>query len=212
MSATTVDNAGRPFKADRDVAEWKGAYTPYDLVKEFLIALVVVTLLIIGLAVLFGSPDDTPVTVKSWSTTSAFTNPDTGANSPGQVDFAQTAITELDGTSGTGTYGPPYNTTTDPGPKLGPLGLQHWAGVHHPINTSEDFVLGPLSTLTGNPQIQSAVTEYRNASPDQQANWNSAYEDAVAKATLVDGKLVVLPAEPAESEEQASPARATSRR
>ncbi len=191
MSATTVDNAGRPFKADRDVAEWKGAYTPYDLVKEFLIALVVVTLLIIGLAVLFGSPDDTPVTVKSWSTTSAFTNPDTGANSPGQVDFAQTAITELDGTSGTATYGPPYNTTTDPGPKLGPLGLQHWAGVHHPINTSEDFVLGPLSTLTGNPQIQSAVTEYRNASPDQQANWNSAYEDAVAKATLVDGKLVV---------------------
>ena len=81
----------RPFKQDRDIADWHGRYTPYDLAKEGLIALVVVVLLVTGLAVLFGSPDDTPVTVKSWSTANA-------------VDFAATAIAELDGTSGTATY------------------------------------------------------------------------------------------------------------
>src|SRR5665213_1676148 len=84
------------FNPDRDVAEWHGAYRPYDLVKEFLIALVVVVIVVTGLAVIFSSPDDKPVTVKSWS-----------AASP--VDFAQTAATELDGSSGTATYGPPYN-------------------------------------------------------------------------------------------------------
>jgi len=38
--------------------------------------------------VLFSSPDDKQITMKSWS-------------SADPVDFAQTAITELDGTSGT---------------------------------------------------------------------------------------------------------------
>jgi len=181
----------RRFKPDRDVAEWKGRYEPYDLVKEFLVAMVVVVILVVGLAVLFGSPDDKPVTVRSWSTATAFTNPDTGARAPGLVDFAQTAITELDGSSGTATYGPPYNASSDSGPKLGPLALQHWAGVHHPIDTSEDFVLGPLSTLTGNAEIQAAVAKYRSATPDQQAAWDKAYEDAVANGKVVNGKVVV---------------------
>ncbi len=193
MSTETAPRTARRFKADRDVAEWTGRYEPYDLVKEFLIALSVVLLLVLGLAVLFGSPDDRPVTVKSWSTAGAFTNPDSGDRAPGPVDFARTAITELDGTSGTATYGPPYNASSDPGPKLGPLALQHWAGVHHPINTAEDFVLGPLSTLPNSPKVAAAVARYRAATPDQQAAWNKAYEDAVAKATVVDGKLSVPP-------------------
>jgi hypothetical protein len=94
---------GRPrrFKPDRDVAEWQGPYLPYDLVKEFLIALVVVVIVVVGLAVVFSSPDEKPVTVKSWSTADP-------------VDFAQTAITELDGTSAIATYGPPYNSTPSP--------------------------------------------------------------------------------------------------
>ena len=46
------------------------ATVPYDLVKEFVIALVVVAILVAGLAVIFSSPDDTPVTVKSWSSAS----------------------------------------------------------------------------------------------------------------------------------------------
>jgi hypothetical protein len=189
--STAPARTSRRFMPDRDVAEWTGPYAPYDLVKEFLVAMAVVVLLVVALAVLFGSPDDTPVTIRTWSTATAFTNPDTGARAPGLVDFAQTAITELDGSSGTATYGPPYNASTDPGPKLGPLALQHWAGVHHPIDTAQDFVLGPLSTQTGNAAVQAAVARYRNATPDQQAAWDKAYEDAVAKATVVDGRLVV---------------------
>ena len=97
MSAGKGDKSRR-FNPDRDVEEWHGAYVPYDILKEALVALLVVGVLIVGLTIIFSSPDEHPVTLKSWS-----------ANDP--VDFAQTAITELDGTSAVATYGPPYNAT-----------------------------------------------------------------------------------------------------
>jgi len=179
MSAETVTRSGkvRKLKPDRDVAPWTGRYAPYDLAKEFTIALVVVVILVGGLAVLFGSPDDKPVTVRSWSTADA-------------VDFAQTAATELDGTSGTATYGPPYNLNGT-AQSIGPLAPAKWLGVHHPIDTAQDFVLGPLSTLPDNPKVQAALAEYRSAPASQQASWNAAYEKAVANATFVGGRLVV---------------------
>lgn len=176
MSADT-HRKPRKFVQDRDAVDWHGRYEPYDLAKEFLVALVVVVILIAGLAVLFGSPDDKPVTVKSWSTADA-------------VDFATTAITELDGTSGTATYGPPYNLNGD-AQSIGPIAPAKWLGVHHPIDTAEDYVLGPLSTLPNSPEVQAAVTEYRSASADQQAKWTAAYEKAVADAKFQNGKLVV---------------------
>ncbi len=52
--------------------------------------------LCVVLTILFSSPDEKPSTVQSW----ARTDP---------VDFVTTATTELDGSSGTGGYGPPYN-------------------------------------------------------------------------------------------------------
>ncbi len=165
------------FKPDRDVAEWRGRYEPYDLVKEFLTALLVVVVLVVGLAVLFGSPDDKPVTIASW----ARTDP---------VDFAQTAITELDGTSPTATYGPPYNTNGT-SQSIGAFSPEQWLGVHHPVDTAEDDVLGPLATLPNSPEVSAAVSEYRSATAAQQASWTAAYEKAVANATFTDGKLVV---------------------
>jgi hypothetical protein len=177
MSADT-HRKPRKFVQDRDAVVWHGRYEPYDLAKEFLIALVVVIILVAGLAVLFGSPDDKPVTVKSWSTADA-------------VGFATTAITELDGTSGTATYGPPYNLNGTTAGKLGPINPAQWLGVHHPIDTANDYVLGPLSTLPNQPQVQAAVAEYKAASPTQQAAWTAAYEKAVADAKVVDGNLVV---------------------
>jgi hypothetical protein len=178
MSADTArTHRVRKFKPDRDVAPWHGRYEPYDLAKEFLVALVVVIILVTGLAVLFGSPDDTPVTIKSWSTSDP-------------VDFAQTAITELDGSSGTGSYGPPYNTNGT-AQSIGPLSPEKWLGVHHPIDTAEDYVLYPLSTLPDDPGVQAALAEFKSASPTQQQAWTAAYEKAVANATYADGKLVV---------------------
>jgi hypothetical protein len=178
MSADT-HRKPRKFVQDRDAVAWKGRYEPYDLAKEFLIALVVVAILVTGLAVVFGSPDDKPVTVRSWSAA----NP---------VDFAQTAITELDGTSGTAGYGPPYNLNGT-AQSIGFITPEHWLGVHHPIDTASDFVLTPLSTLPNDPEVQAAVAQYRSASSTQQAAWTAAYEKAVANATFTDGKLVVPP-------------------
>jgi len=177
MSPAASAKKVRTFKVDRDAVTWRGRYEPYDLAKEFLIALVVVCILVAGLAVVFGSPDDAPVTIKSWS----------NANT---VDFAQTAMTELDGTSGTGSYGPPYNLNGT-AQSVGPLAPAKWLGVHHPIDTAQDYVLGPLATLPDDPQVQGAIHEYTSASSGQQTAWDAAYEKAVANATFADGKLVV---------------------
>jgi hypothetical protein len=171
---------GRRFNPDRDVEEWHGRYYPYDLVKEFLVALVVVVLLVVVLAVVFSSPDEKPVTVKSWSTSDP-------------IDFAQTAITELDGTSAVATYGPPYNTTAGSSQSIGPFSPESWLGVHHPIDTANDFVLAPLRTLPGQPRVDAAIAEYTSASPEQQAKWTVAYEKSIAnpKVSFTDGTLTV---------------------
>ena len=172
----------RRFNPDRDVEEWHGRYEPYDLVKEFLIALVVVTLLVVALGVVFSSPDEKPVTVKSWSTA----NP---------VDFAQTAITELDGTSGTATYGPPYNSTPGASQSIGFFSPEKWFGVRHPIDTADDYVISPLKTLPGQPGLDAAIATYTSASPTQQASWTAAYEKVVAKATSA-GEALKVPTGP----------------
>jgi hypothetical protein len=179
MSAAThsaTADRKRRFRPDRDVEEWHGKYYPYDLIKEGIIAFIVVLIVVVGLAVIFSSPDDKPVTVKSWSTA----NP---------VDFAQTAITELDGTSATATYGPPYTSTTGSSQSIGPISPESWFGVHHPIDTANDYVIDPLQTLPNTPEVQAAVTEYKSASADQQASWTAAYEKAVANATYSNGVL-----------------------
>ena len=59
----------------------------------------VVLALTLGLAGLLSSPDVPPVTVATWARIAP-------------ADFLATAATELDGTSETATYGPPYNNGT----------------------------------------------------------------------------------------------------
>jgi hypothetical protein len=170
---------GRPrFNPHRDVEEWKGAYVPYDILKEAFVAFLAVAALIALLAIVFSSPDEHAVTLKSWS-----------AVDP--VDFAQTAVTELDGTSGTATYGPPYNATPDASQHIGFFEPNQWLGVHQPVDTAQDFVIGPLRTLPNQPATQLAITAYENAPAAQQTAWTTAYEKAVANATDVRGRLHV---------------------
>ncbi len=171
----------RRFNPDRDVKEWTGAYRPYDILKEAFVALLAVGVLILLLAVVFSSPDEPAVTLKSWSTT----NP---------VDFAQTAVTQLDGTSPVATYGPPYNATPDVTQHIGFFEPAQWVGVHQPIDTAQDFVIGPLRTLSSQPLVQRALDAYNSATPAQQTAWTTAYEKAVANATDVTGRLHVSPA------------------
>ncbi len=148
---------------------------PYDLVKEFTIALVAVLALTFALAAVFSSPDEKPMTIASWAKAD-----------PG--DFTATALAELDGSSGTASYGPPYNTAAD-GQKLGPLALAKAAGVTHPIDAAQAFVLGPLAAAPQDPAVTSALSTYNAASADQQAKWTGAYSDALTKANDYPAKV-----------------------
>jgi hypothetical protein len=168
----------RRRREDQAARHWTGAYRPYDLVKEATIALGVVLALAVLLTILFSSPDETPSTVKSW----ALDNP---------VDFVTTAATELDGSSATGGYGPPYNHASN-GQHMAFIRLQKWLGVSHPIDTAQDFVIGPLRSITGQPALQQAIARYQTASSKQQADWASAYEKTLKNATArPDGSIAV---------------------
>src|SRR5450631_1036089 len=126
----------------------------YDLVKEFVIALVVVLVLGGGLAAIFSSPDEKSITMSDWA--KAAPN-----------DLIATAAGELAGTTTSAGYGAPYNTNSD-GQKLGPLSLQKWAGVRLPVD-SASLILRPLSNLSGDPTLSTALSTWTTAPPAQQA-------------------------------------------
>ena len=73
---------------------------PYDLVKEFGIALVVMAVLTVVLAAVFSSPDDHAISLQRWA-----------KEAPN--DVVATATAELAGTSTSAGYGAPYNTASD---------------------------------------------------------------------------------------------------
>ncbi len=166
----------KSFRPDVDAPEWKGGHSPYDIIKEGTIALVVVGLLTIILATLFGSPDDHEITLKNWANATP-------------VDFATTAINEMNGTTTTAGYGAPYNTASD-GQKLGPLTLAKWAGVRIPVNTERDFVIRPLESLPYNAQLSSALTTWKSASSSQRTTWVNNYTKADAKLAYTNGQVV----------------------
>src|SRR5215469_4915264 len=122
--------AERRARRAADRAAWRGPMRRYDIVKEGTIAVLVAAVLTVGLAAVLSSPDEPPVSVQSWSQVAP-------------ADFLGTAATELNGTSLTATYGPPYNTNGDPQRLLfAPANL---AGVRQPIDAAQAFVLGPLA-------------------------------------------------------------------
>ncbi len=166
-------------RLEEDAArEWKGGYRSYDLVKEFSIAFGLVLALVLVLTVLFSSPDLKPSTIQSWS-----------RGDP--VDFVTTAVSQLDGTSGTATYGPPYNHNGD-GQHILFIRPQKWLGVSHPIDTAKDFVLAPLAAIPSRPALQRALSSYQSASSPQQMAWTAAYTKALGKARAnADGSISV---------------------
>lgn len=141
---------------------------PYDLVKEFVIALAVVSLLTVVLAAAFSSPDERAISLADWA--SAAPN-----------DVVATATSELAGTSTSASYGAPYNHAAD-GQKLFFLSLQKWAGVRQPVDSANDLVVHPLQSVTGDGGLSSALDAWTSASADQRTTWATAYADALAKA------------------------------
>jgi len=147
---------------------WTGAKREYDIVKEFVIAVVLVGALTLVLALVFSSPDDPSLTLKTWATAAP-------------SDFVSTVVSELAGTSTSAGYGQPYNNTPDAAQKLGPLQLQKWAGVRIPVDSAQDFVIGPLKSLPQSDITSAALNAWTGASADQQAKWAGNYSDAIAK-------------------------------
>jgi hypothetical protein len=175
-----VSGPGAPPAAPDDSAPWPGPFVRYDLVKEFVVALVVMVALAVVLTILFSSPDDEPTTIQSW----AKADP---------VDFLTTATTELNRTSEVATYGPPYNSTSGSAQKIGPISLQEAAGVKIPIETANDYVLEPLAEIPADPRLRAALAVYRAAPAKLQEAWAAAYEEAVPEAHVVRGVPVLPP-------------------
>ena len=167
----------KKFRPDVDAPEWKGGHSPYDIIKEGVIALVVVSLLTVLFAVLFGSPDEAAITIKAWST-----------NDP--MDFAATALSELNSTSGSAQYGRPYNTVST-GQQLGPLTLAKWVGARIPVNTVTDFVVNPLKSLPGHTVLSTDLRQWTSASAPTRSQWVNTYTHAANHMKIVAGQLVV---------------------
>jgi cytochrome b/b6/petB-like protein len=162
-------------KADR--AAWRGPTRRYDILKEGTIATLVILILTVGLAALLSSPDVPPVTVASWAKVAP-------------ADFLGTAANELDGTSLSANYGPPYNTVGTPQKIL--FSPANWFGVTQPIDTAQTFVLGPLATAAPtDPALAAALARYNAASADQQTKWATNYGKAITNVKFVNGTPVV---------------------
>jgi hypothetical protein len=159
---TTLTHHRRPTPDSHDYPT-----RSYDLVKEFVIALVVMTGLSLVLAGIFSSPDDKAISMSDWAT-----------NAP--ADVVATAVGELAGTTTSATYGAPYNDAS-PGQSVLGLKLQKWGGVGNPVN-SADLVLQPLRQESGNPLTRAALAQWDALTPDQQTAAATAYADALAKA------------------------------
>jgi hypothetical protein len=151
---------------------WRGPERPYDLITEGTIAVILVAVLVILAASLWGSPDGGltyPGGPKS-PAGQAFSARYWDVNDPS--DLAATAVQELAGGTTTAGYGPPFNLTTGASQQIIGIAPAEIAksifGLTQPINTANDFVLAPVSQLVApyNPAVAAAVSRYKAAGGD----------------------------------------------
>jgi hypothetical protein len=149
--------------------------------RSWAIAFSAVGLLAVILAVLFSSPDQAPSTIRQWS-----------RHEP--IEFLETAVAELSGTSGTAEYGPPYNHNNS-GEHAAFFRLQKWLGVTHPIDPDQDYVIGPLR-MVPNQTLQREIGEYQAAQPYLKADGFNGYKREIRNARVgSDGSVNVRPGE-----------------
>jgi len=182
--AAGVKGTGRQRRRAVRAAEakaWRGPTRRYDILKEGSIAGIVVLALTFGLAGLLSSPDVPPVTVANWAKLAP-------------ADFLATAASELNGSSLSAGYGPPYNNGTGSVQHLF-ITPQTWFGVTQPVNSAQDFVIQPLNAIApSNRQLAAALAVYRAAPAAQQLKWANAYANVVTKVKFTGGISVVPPA------------------
>jgi hypothetical protein len=170
--------------AKADAEPWRGPVRRYDILKEGAIATVLVTALTFLLAGILSSPDVPSLTIKTWAKVMP-------------IDFVGTAATELNGTSLSADYGPPYNHATGSVQQVGPVNWQTLSGITLPIHSAQTFVLRPLASLAPSPpRLAAALAAYRAAPAAQQAKWATAYANAALKpnASVPASGLMSVPA------------------
>ncbi len=164
--------------AKADSAPWRGPTRRYDILKEGTLAGVVILVLTLALSFVLSSPDVPPVTVQSWARVAP-------------ADFLATAASELNGSSLSASYGPPYNNGTGSTQTVlfAPVKI---FGVTQPIDAAQTFVLSPLAKLAPTePALATALATYNGASAAQQTAWANAYSNAVTKVKFVNSAPVV---------------------
>lgn len=150
---------------------WQGPLRHYDIIKEATIAVIVVALLSAVLAVAFSSPDKHAVTLKQWATAQP-------------VGFVDTALSELDASSTSATYGPPYNHGTGSVQSLGPVAIQKLFGDRIPVDPAVSFVITPLRALPATPPLTAALNRYESAAAPARRRWVAAYRAPLTKLAL----------------------------
>ena len=163
--------------------EWTGAKRRYDLVKEATIALVAVTLLTVAFSVIFSSPDVKPVTVSSWATKAP-------------QDFLATALSELDGTSGVATYGPPYTHVPGAGQNIiGHFSIQRAGRRPDPDRHRERIRARPaLDSRAVQPEARGRTCHLSPCQLLQQRKaWTDAFGQALAHARYLPGAITLTP-------------------
>ncbi len=194
-------DAKKPARAKRHpVSIWRGPERGYDLIAEGTIAVIIVAVLCVVAAILWGSPNGGLTYPKGPPSRAgqAFSARYWDTSEPS--DLAQTAVQELLGGTTTAGYGPPFNTTSGASQEF--LGIRPAEiaksifGLTLPINTANDFVLAPVSRLVApsNPVVAAAVRIYEAAGGDlspgapagkvpsaRQAMWLNNYAKALAK-------------------------------
>jgi hypothetical protein len=170
--------ARRRAVAAADTAAWRGPVRRYDILKEGTIASAIILALTFALAGVLSSPDVPPVTIATWARVAP-------------ADFLGTAASELNGSSETATYGPPYNNQTGSMQRL-LFSPQTWPGTTEPVNAAQNFVITPLTVFARtDPAMASSLAAYQAASPAQQLKWANAYAAVETKVKFVNGNPVV---------------------
>ena len=170
--------ARRRAAAAADAAAWRGPTRRYDILKEGTIATAVILALTFLLAGLLSSPDVPPVTIATWARVAP-------------ADFLGTAASELNGTSETATYGPPYNDQSGSVQRLpvlpADLVRRNPAGQRGPGLRDRSADRAGATE----PAVAAPLHAYRAASAAQQLKWANAYATAETKVKFVAGNPVV---------------------
>ncbi|HET9022005.1 MAG TPA: hypothetical protein VFN34_08970 [Ornithinibacter sp.] len=168
-------SARRKTSADVAAQPWAGPVRRYDIVKEFVIALVVMSVLATILAAAFSSPDEKALTFKGWGATAA-------------DNLYATTVGELAGSTESAGYGPPYNDAGE-GVAVGPLKPQKWMGVRIPVDPANDFVITPLKSQEQPAAVATALQAWEVATPEQRQTWAAALDEAIQATADADGAV-----------------------